>query len=89
MAYDTDFPPIVLGMGGIGGARANNLWHYTSDDPSTDVDASGYFTDGFDLGMKVGDVMFVIDADDTFLQTTHSVTVVDAATGLATISAAT
>lgn len=88
MAYDTDFPPIVLGGGGVGGARANNLWHYSSADAHADVDAADYFSDGFDLGMKVGDVMFVIETDNSFLQSTHSVTVVTA-NGAATISAAT
>ena len=86
MAYATTNPPIKLSQG-IGGSNAGTLWHYSSDDVSTDVDASGYFTDGDDLGMKVGDVVFSVEEDNTYLLTIHSVTVVTAG-GAATVSGA-
>ena len=87
MAYATTNPPFKTGGSGIGGANANNIWHYNSEDVSTDVDASGYFTNGYDLGMKVGDVVHVIETDNTYLLTIHSVTVVTAG-GAATVSGA-
>jgi hypothetical protein len=85
MSYSTSNPPRLLAQA-IGGG--GNLWIYQSTDVSTDVDAAGYFTNGDALGLKVGDVMFVIETDNSYTQTTHSVTAVTAG-GAATISAAT
>ena len=84
MAYSTSNPPTLQSQAIAGGAT----WRYVSADVHTDVDASGYFTNGYALGMKTGDVMHVIESDNSFAQTTHSVTVVTAG-GAATISAAT
>ena len=39
------------------------LWVYSNTDAHTDVDATGYFTDGADRGMVLNDIMFVIDTD--------------------------
>ena len=58
MAYATTNPPSQLIQGPTGGA---SLWYYTSADVDSDVDASGYFTNGAALGMKVGDFMLVFD----------------------------
>jgi hypothetical protein len=85
MAYSTALPPKLIAQN-VGGGGA--LWAYASADVSTDVDASGYFTNGNALGMKVGDVVLVIETDNSYLQTTHSVTV-STAGGAATVSAAT
>jgi len=84
MAYAVTNPPTLLTQR-IGGGGA--LWHYASTDVSTDVDAAGYFTNGDALGMKVGDVMHVIETDNSYALTLHSVTSVTAG-GAATISAA-
>ena len=84
MAYSTSNPPTLQSQAIAGGS----LWRYVSADVHTDVDASGYFTNGYALGMKTGDVMHVIESDNSFAQTTHSVTVVTTG-GAATISAAT
>lgn len=70
---------------GIGTQAA--IWTYTSVDAHGVVEASGYFTDAGDRGMKVGDIMIVVDSDTAGNTTVHSVTVVDAA-GLGTISVA-
>lgn len=67
---------------------ANSVWHYSSTDVSTDVDAAGYFTNGDALGMQVGDVVHVIETDNSYAHTIHSVTAVTAG-GAATVSAAT
>ncbi len=45
-----------------GRALGGNGWYYASTDPSTAVCAQGYFTDGLKLGMKPGDVLFIIAA---------------------------
>lgn len=72
---------------GIGGAGNATIWHYTSTDVSTDVDATDYFTDGDERGMKIHDPIFVVDSDTGPTGTWHMVTVVTAG-GAATVSAA-
>ncbi len=58
MAYATSNPPRVIAAGGIAGP---SLWYYSDADVDSDVDLAGYFTDGKDLGMKVGDILFHFD----------------------------
>ncbi len=88
MAYSTSLPPRLVAQGI--GSSGPNVWHYASADVSTDVDASGYFTNGGELGMKVGDFVIVIETDNSYLQTSHSVTVVSTtAPGATTVSSAT
>lgn len=72
---------------GMGSGPA--LWVYSSTDPNTDVDAVGYFTDAKDRGMKVGDIVFVVDTDTGVGNTTvHSVNAIDADTGAGSINTA-
>lgn len=85
MAYAATNPPTLTSQR-VGGGGA--VWTYLSTDVHTDVDAAGYFTNGDALGMKVGDVVLVIETDNSYAQTTHSVTAVTAG-GAATVSAAT
>lgn len=85
MAYAVTNPPVLVAQP----IAALGIWVYSSTDVSTDVDASGYFTNGYQLGMKVGDVVHVIETDNSYLHTVHSVTAVDTSTGAATIGAAT
>lgn len=54
MAYSTSNPPFLM-VPSIGAKPA--LWGYSSTDGSTTVIATGYFTDGKALGMKVEDFM--------------------------------
>jgi hypothetical protein len=85
MAYSTTNPPnCIIPRMGEGGTA---LWAYRHTDIHTDVDASGYFTNGSALGMKVGDVMFVSKSDATIGATLHYVTTVTAG-GAATIAPA-
>lgn len=84
MAYVTSNPP-TLESQRIGGSNAS--WKYSSTDASTTVDDVDYFTNGDALGMKVGDTMEVIDTDNAYARTSHSVIVVTAG-GAATVSAA-
>ncbi len=85
MAYATSNPPkqLVTGMG----SGQPSLWVYTSTDVHTDVDATGYFTNGSNLGLRVGDVMLVSKSDATIGTTLHYVTTVTAG-GAATIAPA-
>jgi hypothetical protein len=64
------------------------LFFYHTTDAHTDVDADNYFTDGADMGMKVNDVVIVVDTD-TNTCTVHMVSTVSASTKDATIAAAT
>lgn len=84
MAYATTNPPVQVASA-FGGGPA--LWMYASTDVHTDVDASGYFTNGSDLGMKVGDVVIVSKTSATIGSTLHYVSTVTAG-GAATVEAA-
>lgn len=74
MAYSTSNPPrkvLDLGMGDA----PRSFWVYThATDAAAAVDASGYFTDGYDLGMRDGDLLFHYE-QDTKIWSTHTVTV--------------
>jgi hypothetical protein len=42
-------------------AGGTRLWGYTSSDPVATVTGSSYFTDGYNRGMRLGDVLFIRD----------------------------
>ena len=71
MAYAITNPPNML-MQSMGGPR---VWIYShATDAAAAVDASGYFTDGYSLGMRDGDLIFTYE-QDTKIWSTHTVTV--------------
>ncbi len=77
MSYSSSNPPNLV----LSGFNASSLsiWSYESADPSTDVDADGYITNGDALGMKVSDLVLVTETDQTPpIITTHSVVSVTA-----------
>jgi hypothetical protein len=84
MAYAATNPPrqVVQGLAG-----SPSLWIYNSTDVHTDVDATDYFTNGDDLGLKVNDCVIVQKTSATIGATLHTVTVVTAG-GAATVAAA-
>lgn len=91
MAYVTSNPPRLVSQP-IAGLR---VWQYTSADDAATVDASGYFTNGYALGMRAGDLVLVLDNDSTYNQLTmHSViiaagtTTIDLSTGVSVGGAA-
>jgi hypothetical protein len=57
-------PPINV-AGGLGVGRGSsaltgnnkNLWMYSSTNLTTDLTAAGFFSDGYNLGMRPGDVV--------------------------------
>lgn len=65
-------------------ANGFTLWHYTTVDPATDVDTSGYFDDAANI-VRVGDmIMANVDTDGTpasgiFLINANAAGVVDVA----------
>lgn len=83
MAYSTSNPPVVMSQT-FGGKQ---WWDYESADVHTDVDATDYFTNGDDLGMKVNDLVIVTKNTATIGATLHVVTAVTAG-GAATVSPA-
>lgn len=54
-----------------GGIR---VWFYRSTHVQADVSSTGHFTDGDDLGMTLGDPVFVIGST-TYLMSAHNVNV--------------
>lgn len=78
MTYSTSAPPVCQRVGGIGG-QSPAIWYYTSTDGASTVDASGYITNGGALGMKIGDIVTVLDNDASPpVLTTHYVVTVSA-----------
>jgi hypothetical protein len=84
MAYAATNPPVLIAPR-IGSGLA--LWLYSHTDVHTDVDAADYFTNGDDLGMKVGDFVLVGKTTATVGATLHVVSAVTAG-GAATVAPA-
>lgn len=82
MSYATS--GLILLVPGV--SSGPSVWYYKSNDAHTDVDASGYFTDATDRGIKDNDIVIVVD-EDTATTTIHHVSGVSS--GAATIAAAT
>lgn len=69
MAYATTNPPGLWLHTVSGGPR---VWYYSSADAKATVDASGYFTNGYAMGMRDGDLCFVYDTANK-IWSTHTV----------------
>jgi hypothetical protein len=69
MAYSTANQP-RLETQSIAGTRS---WLYVHTDASAVVDASGYFTDGYNLGMRSGDIVRSLDTSTGIVSTHHVV----------------
>lgn len=86
MAYSTSAPPRLIGDSL--GTTSPNIWMYASTDAATAVRVSGYFTNGYNLGMRAGDLVISVktDASPVSLQlhvVNVSGTTVDLSDGLA------
>lgn len=66
----------ILQTQSIAGVRT---WHYTSTHISSDISAVNFFTDGLELGFKVGD-QFMHHTSTGGIITSHSVLVVGSTT---------
>jgi len=83
MAYDAANPPHLISPAPLTGP--GRTWSYRSTDVATDVDAVGYFTDGYARGMRVGDIVQVFDTDTNDVMTLHRV-ITATAGGAVTVS---
>lgn len=59
MAYSVSNPPKLIAQGITGG----RIWKYDSVDALADVRVAGYFTNGWQLGMRAGDTVIITDTD--------------------------
>jgi len=79
MTYDSGSPPVCITGPLTRGSNQPQIWYYASTDAAATVDADGYIDNGDDLGMQVGDIVFVIDTDASpVIITVHRVTSVTA-----------
>lgn len=76
MAYSVSNPPVLVASP-IHKDAGGRIWFYSSTDALSAVRVSGYFTNGYDLGMRVGDIVFIVDNDASPIAL--SVSVVNAA----------
>ena len=65
MAYSTDTPPALYAQAG----RGTRLWVLLGTDAVTSVREDGYITDGWDLGMRAGDLVQYIKTDASPIST--------------------
>lgn len=77
MSYSTSNPPVLI-AGPMHNGAAGRIWFYSSTDALSAVRVAGYFTNGYDLGMRAGDIIFILDNDASPLAL--SVSLVNAAT---------
>lgn len=66
MTYSTSNPPRpILSVPYSDGTNdlSWTLWLYIDADPTATVDGNGYFTNGQSLGMKVNDMVLLIDTN--------------------------
>lgn len=81
MPYNLSLPPSRITEFPLSGPGAH--WFYTTSDTAATVDTAGYISNGGDLGMKVGDLVFV-NVTGTGVVTTHRVASVASASPGAT-----
>lgn len=92
MAYDPLNSPILMFSPATSSARGTNVtgvnvFQYNDGDSLATIQGSGYFTNGAELGMKVGDIVFVSVAG--VLKTPMQYVSAVSAAGAATVSSAT
>ena len=92
MAYSTNNRPYLIVPAIAGGAGSptisgltqgssdvgGNVWAYRSSDPAATVAGANYFTDGWKLGLRKGDIMFITQFSTAFAVTGGSINIVSA-----------
>lgn len=61
MSYSATTAQPQLWITAIGASP--RIWVYSNTDADTAVDGSGYFTDGYALGMRDGDILYYYKSD--------------------------
>lgn len=84
MAYSTSNPPALIVPAPMDNQVGPQLWAYKSTDAIATVLGAAYFSNGYTLGMDVGDIVFVLDTTNTRVSMTM-VTSVNSSTGSATL----
>jgi hypothetical protein len=72
--------------------QGGQLWYYCSTNLTTDLTEAGFFSDGADLGMRVGDLVICTQFSSfgsSVMMSMHPVTVVDTTAGDVDLSAGT
>lgn len=82
MAYTPDTLSVHANL--IGGKY--RFWTYLTTDDFTDVDATDYFTEAYDMGMREGDTVWVIETDEDPPTVTQAVVSAIDADGNATVT---
>ena len=75
MAYSTSNPPVLVRQGGLDGTQQRR-WSYgsTVDVSTVLTDTTGYFTNGYALGMRLNDLVDVtLTGASTVTVVTHRV----------------
>lgn len=83
MAYDKANPPVAMSMGPLAQFNTTEstsvggkLWLYKSADVIATVEGANYFTNGKDLGIQPGDLVYILDTTTphAYLTTVATVT---------------
>lgn len=69
MAYSSTNPPAVISQTFGTGI---NLWAYKSTHTAAAVAASSFFSDGYSLGMRAGDAIFIAHVTTAGAYTAHA-----------------
>jgi|SRR3990172_5043664 len=67
-------PAAMVETVGSTGGRGSRIWLYKSTHAQAEVSSTGFFTDGTNLGMQLGDVVFVMGST-TYIMSAHCVNV--------------
>ncbi len=82
MAYNTNNPPVLLASRFDGGS--GSLWSYTSADDLGTISGTGYFSNAFNVCLKVGDVILCSESDNGY--SPALLTVASISSGAATVN---
>jgi len=72
--------------------QGGQIWYYCSTNKTTDLTATGFFADGYNLGMRPGDLVIATQftsAGSSVIMSIHPVTVVNTTSGAVSVSAGT
>lgn len=68
MAYSTGAPPACVVRSTDGSSPS--IWHYRSTDSIDTVAGSGYISNATNLGMRLGDIVYVVESDSGYVLAT-------------------